>query len=152
VLVVDPYPDSAASLALLLRLYGYEVRCLQDGRSMLAACRVLRPTAVIMELRLPGLDGWQVARQIRQDDDLRDILLIAWTTCGRKHDLARSLHAGIDYHVLKPGDPKLLLALLALPMGFSRAEDAALTADPCIVKERIVPALVKSCGKARSGV
>jgi hypothetical protein len=43
---------------------------------------------------------------------LRNILLIAWTTCGRTHDLARSLHAGIDYHLLKPGDPELLLDLL----------------------------------------
>jgi CheY-like chemotaxis protein len=98
---------------VLLRLCGHEVHCLHDGRSVLAACQVLRPTAVILELRLAGLDGWQVAQQIRQDQDLRDILLIAWTTCGRKQDLARCLHAGIDYHVLKPGDPELLLALLA---------------------------------------
>jgi CheY-like chemotaxis protein len=112
VLVVDPYPESSESLAVLLRLCGHEVQYLRDGRSVLAACRVLRPTAVILELRLAGLDGWQVARQIRQDEDLRDILLIAWTTCGRKQDLARSLHAGIDYHLLKPSDPELLLALL----------------------------------------
>jgi CheY-like chemotaxis protein len=80
--VVDPYPESCESLAVLLRLCGHEVHCLHDGRSVLAACRVLRPTAVILELRLAGLDGWQVARQIGQDGDLRNILLIAWTmTC-----------------------------------------------------------------------
>jgi CheY-like chemotaxis protein len=113
VLVVDPYPESSESLAVLLRLCRHEVHCLHNGRSVLAACRVLRPTAVILELRLAGLDGWQVAEQIRQDPDLRDILLIAWTTCGRKQDLARSLQAGIDYLVLKPGDPEQLLDLLA---------------------------------------
>jgi two-component system CheB/CheR fusion protein len=113
ILVVDPYPDSGESLAVLLCLSGHKVHCLHDGRSVLAACRLLRPTAVILELRLPGLDGWQVAQQIRQDQDLRDMLLIAWTTCGREQDRIRSRQAGIDYHVLKPGDPELLLDLLA---------------------------------------
>jgi CheY-like chemotaxis protein len=113
VLVVDPYLEGSESLALLLQLCGYEVQYLRDGRSVLAACRVLRPTALIMELRLPGLDGWQVAQQIRQDEDLRDMLLIAFTACGDEQDSIRSREAGIDYHLLKPGDLDLLLALLA---------------------------------------
>jgi DNA-binding response OmpR family regulator len=112
VLVVDPCPDSSQSLAQLLQLYGYEAFCLHDGRSVLTACRVVRPTAVILELRLPGLDGWQVAQQIRQDQELRDMLLIAFTACGDEQDRIRSRESGIDYHLLKPGDPELLLDLL----------------------------------------
>jgi DNA-binding response OmpR family regulator len=152
VLVVDPYPDSGESLAVLLRLCGHKVHCLHDGRSVLTACRVLRPAAVILELRLPGLDGWQVAQQIRQDQELRDMLLIAWTTCGREHDRIRSRQAGIDFHVLKPGDPELLLALLALPIRSRRAEDAPLSADPFVARAKVAPALVKSRGKTLSSV
>jgi two-component system CheB/CheR fusion protein len=113
VLVVDPCPDSSQSLAQLLQLFGYEVFCLHDGRSVQTACRIWGPTALIMELRLPDRDGWEVVRQIRQDEDLRDILLIAFTACGDEQDSIRSREAGIDYHLLKPGDSDLLLALLA---------------------------------------
>jgi CheY-like chemotaxis protein len=113
VLVVDPCPDSCQSLAQLLQLSGYEVFCLHDGRSVHAACRIWRPTALIMELCLPDRDGWEVVRQIRQDEDLRDILLIAWTTCGREHDQMHSQQAGIDYHHLTADDPQRLLQLLA---------------------------------------
>jgi DNA-binding response OmpR family regulator len=138
VLVVDPCPDSSQSLAQLLQLSGYEAFCLHDGRSVHAVCRVLRPTVIILELRLPGLDGWQVAQQIRQDEDLRDMLLIAFTACGDAQDRIRSRESGIDYYLLKPGDPELLLDLLALTIRSRPAEDA--------------PALVKSRGKSRSGV
>jgi CheY-like chemotaxis protein len=113
VLVVDPCPDSCQSLAQLLQRSGYEVFCLHDGRSVYAACRIWRPTALIMELRLPDRDGGEVVRQIRQDEDLRDMLLIAFTAGGNEQDSIRSREAGIDYHLLKADDLQRLFQLLA---------------------------------------
>jgi CheY-like chemotaxis protein len=115
VLVVDPCPDRSQSLAQLVQLSGYEVFCLHDGRSVHAACRIWRPTALIMELCLPDRDGWEVVRQIRQDQDLRDMLLIAFTACGDEQDSIRSREAGIDYH-LTADDPQRLFQLLASSM------------------------------------
>ncbi len=100
VLVVDDYPDNAESMALLLRLFGHEVETAFDGRSALRAAQAHPPDAVLLDISMPGMDGYEVARRLRSmfDDDL---LLIAITA---QEDRQRCREAGFDYHFAKPAD------------------------------------------------
>jgi CheY-like chemotaxis protein len=113
VLVVDDNEDAAASLALLLRLTGHEIRTATDGATALRAAQEFRPDAVILDLGLPGLDGCAVARQMRGDPGLAGVFLVALTGFTDEGLRLRSLEAGFDCHFLKPADPEELLRLLA---------------------------------------
>jgi signal transduction histidine kinase/ActR/RegA family two-component response regulator len=115
VLVVDDNVASAQSLALVLKLEGHEVRLAYDGKAALEAVRAFRPEAVLMDIGLPGLDGYEVARRLRADPDLNlNIRLLAAVT-GYAEDEARcqSRGAGFDHHLVKPVDPDEVLALLS---------------------------------------
>src|SRR5688500_7535368 len=94
VLVVDPCADTVLSTSWLLRLWGYDVRTAGTGPAALEAARAYRPDAILMELRLPGLDGWQVARQLGQAGGRPARGLIAVTGCGSEPDRAQSRAAG----------------------------------------------------------
>lgn len=100
VLVVDDYPDNAESMALLLRLFGHEVEIALDGRAALRAAQANPPDAVLLDISMPGMDGYEVARHLRRmfPDDL---LLIAITA---EEDRQRCREAGFDYHFLKPAE------------------------------------------------
>jgi two-component system, chemotaxis family, CheB/CheR fusion protein len=108
VLVVDPCEDTVLSTSWLLALWGYEVRSAATGPAALEAARAYRPAAILMELRLPGLDGWAVARQLSQMGDRPARGLIAVTGCGSARDRARSRSAGFDCHLVKPVCPDVL--------------------------------------------
>lgn len=113
VLVADPCADTVESTAWLLRLWGHEVRGAADGPATLAAARAYRPDAILMEVRLPKLDGFEVARRLRQLDAGRKALLVAVTGYGDATNRRLSRAAGFDRHLLKPVEPEVLRDLLA---------------------------------------
>jgi CheY-like chemotaxis protein len=115
VLVADHFPDNAESLALLLRSCGHEVETAADGLTALAAMETFRPQAVIFELLLAKVSGWQLAGRLRQDPRFADLLLIALTSYVRPNEYARCQEVGIDHLFIKPADPHDLLTLLAHP-------------------------------------
>ncbi|QJW98389.1 response regulator [Frigoriglobus tundricola] len=109
ILVVDNFRDGADSLADLLRLCGYEVQTAYDAETALAAqC----PDVVILELRLPGDDGWELVRRLRKRFAARQPEFIAVTTCGMERDRRRSEAAGGHAHLLKPLEPGVLMSVL----------------------------------------
>jgi CheY-like chemotaxis protein len=113
VLVVDDVRDAADSLALVMKLTGHEVCAVYDGRTALRVAGPFRPDAVLLDLGLPGLDGYEVARRLRGEVGLRDALLIATTGFGQEEDRRRSREVGFDYLLLKPFDLPELERLLA---------------------------------------
>jgi CheY-like chemotaxis protein/nitrogen-specific signal transduction histidine kinase len=113
VLVVDDNVDSADSMALLLSLDGHEVRTAFDGSSALTEAAEFQPRAVLLDIGLPGMDGYEVARRLRELPGLRDVLMIAITGYGQQDDRARSKAAGFDHHLVKPVDPEHLSRLLS---------------------------------------
>jgi CheY-like chemotaxis protein len=113
VLVVDDNRDAADSLAALLLALGSEVRTAYDGPSALAALNSYRPALVLLDLGMPGMDGYEVARRIRQEARYRDMLLVALTGWGQEEDRRRSREAGFDQHLVKPVAVEALQAVLA---------------------------------------
>ncbi len=115
VLVVDDNVSSAQSLAMVLKLDGHDVEVSHDGRQALEAVRRFRPEVVLMDIGLPGMDGYEVARRLRQEQELeRGIaLLVAVTGYAEDEARRRSREAGFDHHLVKPVDPDGVLALLA---------------------------------------
>lgn len=113
VLVVDDNVDSAESMALLLSLDGHDVRTAFDGPGALTVAGEFQPEAVLLDIGLPGMDGYEVARQMRGLPGLQKALMIAVTGYGQADDRARSKAAGFDHHLVKPVDPEILSALLA---------------------------------------
>jgi PAS domain S-box-containing protein len=113
VLVVDDLVDSAHGVARLLRLKGYRVEVAHDGPGALAAAERLRPDAVLLDIGLPGQNGYEVARAIRAEPWGRGLVLVALTGWGQDADRRRSREAGFDRHLVKPVDPDHLLRSLA---------------------------------------
>ncbi|MGH9323720.1 MAG: hybrid sensor histidine kinase/response regulator, partial [Vicinamibacteria bacterium] len=112
-LVVDDNHDSADMIALLLSSLGAKVRVVYDGRSALEAIRGQRPEVALVDLGMPGLDGLEVARRIREETELRDVVLVAMTGWGQEEDRRRSREAGFDHHLVKPVTVEALQGLLS---------------------------------------
>jgi PAS domain S-box-containing protein len=104
VLVVDDNRDAAESLAMLLRATGHEVRTAHAGPAALEAARAHRPEVVLLDIGLPGLDGYEVARRLRAEPGFKGALLVALTGYGQDEDRRRSQAAGFDLHLVKPVD------------------------------------------------
>jgi PAS domain S-box-containing protein len=113
VLVVDDNRDAADSLGLYLRLAGQEVRIAHSGPDALQLFPEFRPEIVFLDIGMPVMDGYEVARQIRSLPQGRDLLLIAVTGWGQEEDRIRSREAGFDHHLIKPVQPEALHPLLA---------------------------------------
>jgi len=112
VLVVDDNRDAANSLGALLRMLGAEVDVVHDGESALHAFGVQRPEVVLLDIGMPGMDGYEVARRLRERTDPRDVLLVALTGWGQEKDRLNSKAAGFDHHLIKPADLGALRSLL----------------------------------------
>jgi PAS domain S-box-containing protein len=112
VLLVDDNGDARETLAQVLRLWGYELEAVEDGHAAIAAARKFRPDAIVMDIGLPGMDGHELARQLRQIRELDDTVLIALTGHGDDEARRRSAAAGIDHHAVKPAQLVELRALL----------------------------------------
>jgi signal transduction histidine kinase len=104
VLVVDDNVDSAESLAELLRFSGHEVCCVHDGATALASTAEWRPGVVLLDIGLPHMDGYEVAKRIREQDALDEVVLVALTGYGQESDFQQSRAAGFDHHLVKPAD------------------------------------------------
>ena len=113
VLVVDDNVDTVTTLALLVTESGHDVRTAYDGSEVLEAALDYRPNVVLLDIGLPGLNGFEVAEQIRQQPTLKNIVLVAMTGYGQESDRKRSQEAGFDHHLVKPGDFGKVLQLLA---------------------------------------
>jgi CheY-like chemotaxis protein len=112
VLVVDDNRDAADSLALLLELWGYQPVVAYDGEAALEVVADLAPIAALIDLGLPGLDGFELARLLRGLPQMGSVVLMAVTGYGREEDRRRCQDAGYDHHLLKPFDPVELRDLL----------------------------------------
>jgi PAS domain S-box-containing protein len=115
ILIVDDNRDAADSLAAMLRLLGAHVRVVYDGLSALDAASADRPTDVLLDIDMPGMDGYEVAVRLRQDTNLHGIQLVAVTGWGQDDDRRRSAEAGFDHHLVKPVGPAALQRVLAAP-------------------------------------
>ena len=113
VLLVDDNVDTAESLALLVKAAGYEVRTAHDGPAALQAALDYRPNVVLLDLGLPGLDGFEVAKRLRRQPLFQNIVLIAVTGYGQESDRQHSLEAGFDHHLVKPADFGMVQQILA---------------------------------------
>src|SRR5262249_8988479 len=102
ILVVDDNKDSADSLATLLRLVGNEVRTAHDGRQALEMAAAYQPDLVFLDIGMPGMNGYEVAQQIRAESKYAGIVLVAMTGYGTEEDRRRSKEAGFDRHLVKP--------------------------------------------------
>jgi CheY-like chemotaxis protein len=122
VLVVDDNLDAAESTAAFLRLEGHEVKTVSDGNEALSSVHVFAPHVIVLDIGLPGLDGYAVARQLRERGDTSHTLLIAMTGYGQREDRERAIASGFDYHFVKPTDPRVIQR--AIEQG-RRSRDAA---------------------------
>src|SRR5438094_7732610 len=112
ILVVDDLVDAAEGLAIYLALHGHQVRTAHDGLAAQTAAVAFTPHVILLDIGLPKLDGFRVAEQIRQQGLLQRVCLIAVTGHGRSDDREAARAAGFDHFLLKPVDPKHLLAIL----------------------------------------
>ena len=112
ILVVEDDPDRAEATAIWLRCNGHRVQVARDGPSAGQAALGRAPDVVLLDLELPGMDGWEVASRLQEPAWVKKPLLIALTGYGGDEDRRRSREAGIDLHLVKPVDPDELLRLL----------------------------------------
>jgi len=112
VLVVDDNADSAETMAEMLKLWGHEVQTAHDGQAALEAARAQLPDAILLDLSLPVMDGYETARRLRQEG-LAGKLLVAVTGFGAAEDRRRAAEAGFDSHLTKPVSPEALRAVLS---------------------------------------
>jgi len=115
VLVVDDLAASAETLMTLLEMEGFEVKVAHEGQAALALAREFRPDVVLLDIGLPGMNGFEVAHGLRGQPESQHALLIALTGYGEAESRSRSIRAGFDFHMVKPADVNLLLTLLANP-------------------------------------
>jgi two-component system CheB/CheR fusion protein len=113
VLVVDDNVDAADSLAMMLAMFGHDVRTAHDGEAALEVALGWRPEVVLLDIGLPGLDGFEVARRMRRHPSLRDVVLVALTGYGQDTDRQRSQEAGFDRHLVKPVAPATVQGIVA---------------------------------------
>jgi signal transduction histidine kinase/ActR/RegA family two-component response regulator len=129
VLLIEDSEDAREMLRVMLELAGHVVYDAADGIRGLELLNVVRPDAAIIDIGLPGIDGYQVAKRIREESHGRDMLLLALTGYDSPGDAKLSSDHGFDHHLVKPVDPDQLARLLAdshLPLGPSPQRDAAL--------------------------
>jgi len=112
VLVVDDNVDSADSIAMLLQVSGHDVRVAYSGPDALERAAEYQPDIVLLDIGLPGMDGYEVARRLRAHTQLEKVKLIAVTGYGQDADRLQSQEAGFDYHLVKPVDAQKLQDLL----------------------------------------
>jgi signal transduction histidine kinase len=123
VLVVDDSRDAAESLARLLRLGGHEVLVAHDADQGLHLATIHQPAVVLLDIGLPGMDGYEMCRRIRQNG-MQSALIVAMTGYGLERDRRRSQEAGFDTHMVKPVPPGELMKLLAQHASATRAASA----------------------------
>lgn len=112
VLVVDDNADAAESLSTLLSLYGHETRMAHDGSRAIEDAELFHPDVVFLDIGMPGMDGHETARRIREHAWGQDMVLVALTGWGQTEDRRRSKEAGFNHHLVKPADPSEVIAVI----------------------------------------
>lgn len=112
ILIIDDNADASEALAMLLVSDGHAVQTRLDGPQGLEAARTFRPDVVLLDIGLPGIDGYEVAKKLRESATTRDTMLIAITGYGQPGDQLRSAEVGFDHHLVKPVDIEALTRLL----------------------------------------
>lgn len=128
VLIVDDNRDAAESLAMLLDLGGCQTRTAHDGATALAAAAAFQPALLLLDIGMPGMNGYEVAARIRQTPTAWGLTIVALTGWGADDDRRKTREAGFDFHLVKPADPAQLGKILATV----KAGRAARPADPTI--------------------
>jgi PAS domain S-box-containing protein len=119
ILIVDDNVDTAAITAKLLTIWGHDVQVVFEGNAAIEAVRSFRPDLLLLDIGLPGMSGYDVARQIRADPASKELLITALTGYGQAEDRRRSLEAGFNFHITKPLSSDLLAALVTSPETFA---------------------------------
>ena len=117
ILIVDDNADAAVTTSALLKAWGHEVQTVYNGPAALEIARSFTPDFVLLDIGLPGMSGYDVARQLRSGDPAHNMVIAAVTGYGQEADRRRSYAAGFDYHLTKPADPQLLRKLLQARQG-----------------------------------
>jgi CheY-like chemotaxis protein len=121
ILIVEDNRDSADSLKALLEALRYDSHVVYDGETAVLSAPALRPDAIIMDIGLPGISGYEAARQIRAQNGAGRLTIVALTGWGQQADRLRSGEAGIDHHLVKPLDLAALRQILdSLPLPAAR--------------------------------
>jgi len=128
ILVVDDSRDSAESLSKLLRLGGHEVFLANESEQALHLAATTQPAVVLLDIGLPGMDGYELCRRLRQGG-LVNALIVAMTGYGLERDRRRSQEAGFDTHMVKPVPPAELMRLIASHSGAARSDMSRLTPE-----------------------
>ena len=113
VLIVEDNVDTARSLAMLLKAAGHDARIAHDGPTALEVSLNYAPDVVLLDIGLPGFNGYEVATRMRQQPGLGNVMLVAMTVYGQEADLHRSREAGLDHHLVKPADFSKVQEILA---------------------------------------
>ncbi len=113
ILLVEDNADAAETMTIWLELLGHRVISAADGLTGLAIARSDVPDIILVDIGLPGIDGYEVARRVRCEAGLKDVVLVALTGYGREEDKLNAIAAGFDYHLVKPVDPDRLSGLVA---------------------------------------
>ncbi len=116
ILVVDDNRDAAMSLAMLLKMKGYETQTAFDGLEAVEAATKFRPQVILLDIGLPKLNGFEVCQRIREQPWGKEIVMVALTGWGQDSDRQKTNEAGFDHHLVKPVDSKSLTKLLAIWM------------------------------------
>jgi len=125
ILVIEDNDDGREMLRTMLELHGHEVRAASTGVEGIAEARRWKPEVVLLDVGLPDLDGYEVARRLRAERETGAAKLVAITGYGQQEDEQRAYRAGIDVHVTKPVEPQELLRILAEVMRRERSQPAA---------------------------
>jgi len=115
VLIVDDNVDAAESLAVVLRIGGHELRTAHDGPAALQAAQAFRPEVILLDIGLPMMDGYEVARRLRATPGMGNAVLVALTGYGQEEDRRQAASAGFDVHLTKPASLAALQAVLSRP-------------------------------------
>ena len=112
VLIVEDNKDAGEMYRILIELYGHEVLVAENGARGLEMLKVARPDIALVDIGLPGMDGYEIARRFRAEPDSDRVYLVALTGYGQPEDVKRAREAGFDTHLLKPVDPDALAKVL----------------------------------------
>ncbi|HEX4335010.1 MAG TPA: response regulator [Polyangiaceae bacterium] len=112
IVLVEDHEDSRALMKILLETKGFTVVEASDGLSAITAIQATQPDLALVDIGLPGMDGYEVARTLRSDASLDGLVLVALTGYGRDSDVLRAKEAGFNHHLTKPVRPEVLEALL----------------------------------------
>jgi CheY-like chemotaxis protein len=114
VLVVDDNRDAADTMALMVQMWGHVARVAYDGVEGLSAALEYEPDCLLLDIGMPRMDGYQLARQVRAKEALRESKLVAMTAYSDELNVRRAWEAGFDYHLVKPADPEVIRSILTM--------------------------------------